>query len=572
MAETVKVVLSGDKEKAEMLRGFALQRLNVLKEQMRLGGLRQDRRVTLLEDGSVVECLVVFGTALVNVYAAPFISVKEKEIPEVPLGESFIFIVEDKDVRYLLDPVKFKMTEIPVASYPYENAAKWLDLDSAFEASFLNPGTESLQYRMHNVSGFDKFGSYWAVSVSRAGGYEDLFPTAVTRMLSDTLGEVIVEKLSGHHYDYKTPETPPGNKITYSTVVTNKSVATMEMSTSGEELTFKSAWNPIVAGVSQWWSVVREYALTEDGWEVTDEEVIKHLSYNAWNLWIQENFGSNYTDAVQGIRNGCHCAFKVLDGEWVQSLNTVTGGVPNYYNTCDEGMEFSSGASYIINTTMPAFSENVIVQSFDESNNVVMSEVNCAVYTRVEYCNIKMDKEHSEETLGTVVEPFMYFPAPMYYSRYRNKDISKTETGTSSWAFVKGEVDCTDYYDVDSTIEYYDCLTEMYSDVWSNKVIIPDLGLFSDLIISEGNQSYAGCYGYPTGTSSSGKYPIVSFAVGEKFALAGIRRGSELLFYLSTKTGDSWGSWIDVSDQVNAAFPQSVNKNLYHGFFLFPKR
>lgn len=77
-----KVILSGDKSKAEKLRAFGLSQLRILHESMAFRGLQQDVKRVRFEDGASIVVKSTFGLDEVSIFVPP-VMVEEVEVEEV---------------------------------------------------------------------------------------------------------------------------------------------------------------------------------------------------------------------------------------------------------------------------------------------------------------------------------------------------------------------------------------------------------------------------------------------------------------------------------------------------------
>ena len=83
-----KVKLSGDKDRAEMMRAFGLSQLRILQRSMSFRDLKQDARRVCLGDGVIIEVKSVFGLDEVSIFVPPVdvAEVEEVKLKEVTLG------------------------------------------------------------------------------------------------------------------------------------------------------------------------------------------------------------------------------------------------------------------------------------------------------------------------------------------------------------------------------------------------------------------------------------------------------------------------------------------------------
>lgn len=102
MAETTKVVLSGDKDQARNLYSLGAGLLDTLKNSMSFNNLEQGRIERVLADGSTVICKSVFGVNTIEMFAP----VKQIIPPkEEMIAEELVELVSDLVVFYVVNDV-----------------------------------------------------------------------------------------------------------------------------------------------------------------------------------------------------------------------------------------------------------------------------------------------------------------------------------------------------------------------------------------------------------------------------------------------------------------------------------
>ena len=87
-----QVFTGGDKRKAQALRPAAFEELRLLREQMRLRGLKQYQSTSHLDDGSFIQCRSVFDNDQITIFGAPTPAPEEKRtITRRPFDLLFLF-------------------------------------------------------------------------------------------------------------------------------------------------------------------------------------------------------------------------------------------------------------------------------------------------------------------------------------------------------------------------------------------------------------------------------------------------------------------------------------------------
>ena len=106
-----KVILEGDKIKAEKLRGFALSQLEILKNTMKFQNLKQDVRMLQLAGGSWIKAVSNFGLNVVTIFAPPVL-IPEREAVELEGVVEGGFFVVVKSVAYGEAVWKYELWEL----------------------------------------------------------------------------------------------------------------------------------------------------------------------------------------------------------------------------------------------------------------------------------------------------------------------------------------------------------------------------------------------------------------------------------------------------------------------------
>ena len=116
MKQLPRIVLRGDRQAAEEMIREGVRQFDILLQQMKFAGLKQDVRRVRYLDGSEIVCKSVFGDNTLEIYVPPEVEEREEELPP-PRGK---FIVNYNGEGYLMDVRgrRVEMTHVRNAEFP----------------------------------------------------------------------------------------------------------------------------------------------------------------------------------------------------------------------------------------------------------------------------------------------------------------------------------------------------------------------------------------------------------------------------------------------------------------------
>lgn len=115
MKQLPRIVLKGDRQAAEEMIREGVRQFDILLQQMKFAGLKQDVRRVRYLDGSEIICKSVFGDNTLEIYVPP--EVEEKKVIPPPRGK---FIVNYNGEGYLMNVKghRIEMTHVRNAEFP----------------------------------------------------------------------------------------------------------------------------------------------------------------------------------------------------------------------------------------------------------------------------------------------------------------------------------------------------------------------------------------------------------------------------------------------------------------------
>jgi len=120
-----RIVLKGDRQAAEEMIREGVRQFDILLQQMKFAGLKQDVRRVRYLDGSEIICKSVFGDNTLEIYVPP--EVEEKEL-EFPLRGDFIVFYKNHSLLMRVEERELKMNPIRGAQMP---PVSWLNTSIA---------------------------------------------------------------------------------------------------------------------------------------------------------------------------------------------------------------------------------------------------------------------------------------------------------------------------------------------------------------------------------------------------------------------------------------------------------
>ena len=125
MKQLPRIVLKGDRQAAEEMIREGVRQFDILLQQMKFAGLKQDVRRVRYLDGSEIVCKSVFGDNTLEIYVPPEVKEEEKEFP--PRGD-FIVFYKEHDVLMSVREGELKMVPVRDVQRP---PMSWLNTSIA---------------------------------------------------------------------------------------------------------------------------------------------------------------------------------------------------------------------------------------------------------------------------------------------------------------------------------------------------------------------------------------------------------------------------------------------------------
>jgi len=105
-----RIVLKGDRQAAEEMIREGVRQFDILLQQMKFAGLKQDVRRVRYLDGSEIVCRSVFGDNTLEIYVPPEVVERKEELPP-PIGD-FIVFCKDHSLLMRIEKGELKMTSV----------------------------------------------------------------------------------------------------------------------------------------------------------------------------------------------------------------------------------------------------------------------------------------------------------------------------------------------------------------------------------------------------------------------------------------------------------------------------
>ena len=110
MKQLPRIVLKGDRQAAEEMIREGVRQFDILLQQMKFAGLKQDVRRVRYLDGSEIVCRSVFGDNTLEIYVPPEVEEREEVLP--PPSGDFIVFYKDHNLLMRVEKGELKMTPV----------------------------------------------------------------------------------------------------------------------------------------------------------------------------------------------------------------------------------------------------------------------------------------------------------------------------------------------------------------------------------------------------------------------------------------------------------------------------